>query len=82
MLSDMVSGDDTAGAMGRLGRAYALTGKVVEGNKIGRTLGYPTANLQPFDPAPVLPGQGVYTALVYRNGNGTKAWSMWESGQR
>ncbi len=61
----MVAAGDVVGAMERWGKAYSLTGIVVEGNKIGRTLGYPTANLQPFDHAPVLPGQGVYTAMVY-----------------
>jgi riboflavin kinase / FMN adenylyltransferase len=37
---------------------------VVEGNKIGRTLGYPTANLQLEDQDETVPGQGVYTAMV------------------
>jgi riboflavin kinase/FMN adenylyltransferase len=46
------------------GRAYALKGKVVEGNRIGRTLGYPTANLEQQPEEVVLPGKGVYTALV------------------
>ncbi len=67
-VADMVIRGDTAGAIGRLERAYRLTGKVVEGNKIGRTLGYPTANLEQQQSA-ILPGQGVYTAFVYLHGN-------------
>ncbi len=67
-VSDMIIRGDTAGAMGRLGRAYVLTGKVVEGNKIGRTLGYPTANLKHSETS-ILPGQGVYTAFVSLNGS-------------
>ncbi len=46
------------------GEAYTLSGYVVEGNRIGRTLGYPTANLGHADPSQVLPGQGVYIAMV------------------
>ena len=67
-VSDLIIRGDTAGAMGRLGKAYVLTGKVVEGNKIGRTLGYPTANLE-HPVSAILPGQGVYAAFVYLNGN-------------
>lgn len=47
-----------------LGYAYPLTGRVVIGNMIGRTLGYPTANLKVHDIRKVLPGQGVYAAMV------------------
>ncbi len=47
-----------------LGYAFPLEGLVVEGNRIGRTLGYPTANLRVADRHKVLPGQGVYVALV------------------
>ncbi len=50
------------------GEVYALSGYVVEGNKIGRTLGYPTANLGHADPSQVQPGQGVYIAMVYVDG--------------
>lgn len=43
-----------------LGRAYSLCGTVVEGDRLGRTLGFPTANLD-FDTL-VLPPSGVYAA--------------------
>lgn len=43
-----------------LGREYSLTGAVVHGNKLGRTLGYPTANLQPVENEQVVPGNGIY----------------------
>jgi len=43
-----------------MGREYALCGKVVEGDRIGRTLGFPTANLDAA--ALVLPPGGVYAA--------------------
>jgi riboflavin kinase/FMN adenylyltransferase len=41
-----------------MGRPYALTGKVVEGDRRGRVLGFPTANLAPSDQ--LVPGDGVY----------------------
>ena len=46
-----------------LGRPYTLLGKVVHGRKMGRTLGYPTANLD-FPPAALAPGAGVYAGRV------------------
>ncbi len=48
----------------QLGYAYQLDGFVVEGNKIGRTLGYPTANLKLADKAKAIPSQGVYIGMV------------------
>ncbi|MCI0439263.1 MAG: bifunctional riboflavin kinase/FAD synthetase [Chloroflexi bacterium] len=44
-----------------LGRDFALEGTVVEGAKRGRTLGYPTANLQP-PPDMIVPANGIYCA--------------------
>ncbi len=46
-----------------LGGPFTLSGEVVHGDKRGRELGYPTANLVP-DPAFVTPGHGVYAALA------------------
>ncbi len=46
-----------------LGRWYSVRGRVVRGSGRGRTLGFPTANLQ-VDPRKVLPGRGVYAAVV------------------
>lgn len=43
-----------------LGYSYRLTGKVVKGDQIGRTLGFPTANLQMPDSYKQLPAYGVY----------------------
>lgn len=43
-----------------LGYHYFFEGLVVEGNKLGRTIGYPTANLQVFDDDKLIPGNGVY----------------------
>jgi riboflavin kinase / FMN adenylyltransferase len=47
---------DMARAAGLLGRPYRMTGKVVEGAKLGRKLGFPTANLRPQRRATPLAG--------------------------
>src|SRR3972149_6560363 len=44
-----------------LGRPYAVRGRVVEGERRGRSLGFPTANLA-VHPDKILPGRGVYAA--------------------
>jgi riboflavin kinase / FMN adenylyltransferase len=51
---------DIATASEFLGYPYFFTGKVVEGNKLGRTIGYPTANLSVEDEYKLIPGNGVY----------------------
>ncbi len=49
----------------QLGYNYFIRGIVVEGDKIGRTLGFPTANLALKDPFKALPADGVYAAQVH-----------------
>jgi riboflavin kinase / FMN adenylyltransferase len=46
-----------------LGRPYTLMGKVIHGQQLGRTIGFPTANLQ-LPPEKFLPRQGVYSVQV------------------
>ncbi|MEL7035374.1 MAG: bifunctional riboflavin kinase/FAD synthetase [Cyanobacteria bacterium J06592_8] len=46
-----------------LGRSYSLVGQVVQGQQLGRTLGFPTANLQ-LPPEKFLPRYGVYAVQV------------------
>lgn len=47
-----------------LGRPYTLTGRVVQGKQLGRTIGFPTANLQ-IPTKKYLPCHGVYSVYVY-----------------
>jgi len=47
-----------------LGYDYFFEGKVIEGNKIGRTLGYPTANLEIEDSNKLIPADGIYAVNV------------------
>jgi len=45
-----------------LGYHYCLSGTVIKGNQLGRTLGYPTANIQVDESLKLIPYQGVYIA--------------------
>lgn len=47
-----------------LGYPYALSGKVVKGDQLGRTIGYPTANLELLDPHKLVPADGIYVVKV------------------
>ncbi len=49
-------GGDLAGAASLLGRPYRMLGRVVEGRKLGRTLGFPTANMRLSRRKPALSG--------------------------
>jgi len=48
-----------------LGRNYSLSGTVVEGKQLGRTLGYPTANVVVDDPFKLIPADGVYANYTH-----------------
>lgn len=64
----------TAGAVEEaaalLGRRYSLVGLVVHGNKIGRTLGWPTANLRLHDEK-LVPALGIYAVWARIEGDST-----------
>ena len=47
-----------------LGYRYELCGVVVAGNRIGRTIGFPTANMQLYEPLKLVPCNGVYAVWV------------------
>ena len=51
-----------------LGRPYSLHGVVVAGNRLGRSIGFPTANMQLYEPLKQLPGNGVYLVDVHTLG--------------
>lgn len=52
------------GANEMLGYHYSISGKVIDGKKLGRTIGYPTANLE-IDELKLLPKKGAYIVEVY-----------------
>lgn len=51
-----------------LGRNYILNGTVVHGDKRGKEIGFPTANIQPQNTKKILPRQGVYAVWVRLDG--------------
>ena len=51
-----------------LGYEYSISGTVIEGNKIGRTIGFPTANLDVEDKYKLIAAGGVYACRVELNG--------------
>ena len=48
---------------------YSITGKVIEGFKNGRQIGFPTANIELFDHEKIIPAIGVYAVRVTWNGS-------------
>ena len=60
----LVAGGDLPAATHLLGHPFVVQGVVGHGKRLGRTLGYPTANLMPTQPSQLLPGNGVYAAYA------------------
>ena len=63
----IVRDGDMDAARRMLGRPYALSGVVEAGRRIGRTIGFPTANIRP-DTRMAVPLGGVYAATAYLGG--------------
>lgn len=55
-------------ANGMLEYRYTIKGRVVEGKKLGRKIGFPTANIVPVDPMKLIPLNGVYAVKVNIDG--------------
>ena len=67
LIRQAVEAGDLADAARLLGRDYTILGTVVEGRHLGRTLGFPTANLSAHNEQ--FPPNGVYAVEVLRNGD-------------
>ena len=52
-----------------LGRPYELNGKVIKGNGVGRTIKYPTANIEIKEIYKLIPPKGVYLVKIYLGKN-------------
>ncbi|MCI1640028.1 MAG: riboflavin biosynthesis protein RibF [Bacteroidales bacterium] len=63
-IRDCVSKGDIGSAEAMLGYRYGLFGVVVSGDQIGRKIGFPTANMQLYEPLKLIPGNGVYLVEV------------------
>ena len=55
---------DVRAAATMLGYGYTMHGVVIAGNRLGRTIGFPTANMQVYEPLKLVPGNGVYFVKV------------------
>lgn len=67
LIRETLAAGDVRGATQLLGRPYDISGVVASGAGRGRTLGYPTANLQQVET--LLPGDGVYAAWCVVSGD-------------
>lgn len=73
---------DIALANRLLGHPFAMSGQVVAGNQVGRTIGFPTANLQLEERRQIVPPDGIYAARVQRLPDTAFADAMLYIGQR
>ena len=71
---------DVSGAAEMLGYRYSLHGVVVAGNMLGRTIGFPTANMQLYEPLKLVPANGVY--FVHVRTLGRELYGMCNIGYR
>ena len=59
--------NDIQTAQKYLGNSYSLEGNVIKGKQLGRTIGYPTANIEVENSYKLIPQDGVYAVLVWYN---------------
>lgn len=78
--SAIAAGDATT-ARRLLGRPFRVTGEVIHGQRLGRTIGYPTANVRP--PASLVPlADGIYASTTILPGDGVPRPAMTYVGTR
>ncbi len=63
-IREAIASGDMEYASRMLGYRYSLYGVVVTGDQLGRTIGFPTANMQLYEPLKLLPANGVYQVEV------------------
>ncbi len=63
-IRERLEAGDVNAASAMLGYDYSLHGVVIAGNRIGRTIGFPTANMQMYEPLKLVPANGVYFVRV------------------
>jgi riboflavin kinase/FMN adenylyltransferase len=63
-IRERLEAGDVNAAADMLGYQYSVHGVVVAGNRLGRTIGFPTANMQRYEPLKLVPGNGVYFVKV------------------
>lgn len=68
-----LDGGDVELAADVLGRCYSIRGEVIHGNGMGRTIGFPTANLCLNDALKAVPAPGVYATYAWLDGKRFKS---------
>ncbi len=63
-IREKLEAGDVCSANQMLGYNYSMHGVVVAGNRLGRTIGFPTANMELYEPLKLVPGNGVYFVRV------------------
>ena len=63
-IREKLEAGDVSSANQMLGYNYSMHGVVVAGNRLGRTIGFPTANMELYEPLKLVPGNGVYFVRV------------------
>ncbi len=66
-IRNLIKQGDIFAANNYLGYQYSIRGVVVSGNRLGRTIGFPTANLSLYDPLKLVPECGVYLVRAKLN---------------
>ena len=61
--TSLVNGDIATATL-FLNRYYSITGKVIDGKKLGKTIGYPTANIEVVNNDKLIPANGIYAVKV------------------
>jgi len=69
LIRDALVGGRLEEANRMLGYAYSITGTVAGGRKLGRELGFPTANISGIDPEKLIPANGVYATEIILGGS-------------
>jgi riboflavin kinase/FMN adenylyltransferase len=65
IIRKLIADGDVWEASKLLGRFYSLKGRIVGGRRLGREIGYPTANIKMEDPLKLIPHDGVYACRVH-----------------
>ncbi|HHJ11317.1 MAG TPA: bifunctional riboflavin kinase/FAD synthetase [Bacteroidetes bacterium] len=68
LIREVLWSGDVCHAEKLLGYPYFIFGRIVGGKRIGRSLGFPTANICPDDEHKLIPGDGVYAVQVFLSG--------------
>ncbi len=67
-IRNALASGDLEQANNMLGYPYLLAGIIETGRQLGRTIGFPTANIKPNDPLKLVPAHGVYAVLLHVDG--------------